>query len=180
MGGKIRKPPSTQSPRHPAGKPGNWETGGLVTCFLGLGSNLGDRRENIRLVLQHLKKNKQIKIQKLSSIIETEPILPKGAKPQGKFLNAVVKIKTGLLPQDLLTALKEIEKKMGRKAAPRFSPRVIDLDILLYGDKQIEEENLKIPHPQIQERKFVKKLLGEISYKLQATSYKLQVASRKA
>ena len=163
MGRKIsQKVTSHQSPvtsKKEKLETGNWK---LETCFLGLGSNLGRREENIKLALQHLKKNKQIRIQKVSSVIETEPLLPKEAKPQGKFLNAAVKIKTDLSPQDLLTVLKEIEKKMGRKTAPRFSPRVIDLDILLYGDKQIEEENLKIPHPRMFEREFAMKPLKEI------------------
>ncbi len=135
----------------------------LETCFLGIGSNLGRREKNIELALHHLRENKQIKLEKISSIIETEPVLPQGTEGQEKFLNAVVRIKTSLSPQSLLTAIKKIEKKIGRIPAPRFSPRVIDLDILLYGNKEIDEENLKIPHPQIQERKFVRKLLGEIS-----------------
>lgn len=134
----------------------------MTSSFLGLGSNLGNRKKNIEAALQYLGEHKRIKVEKISSIIETEPVLPQGAKQQNFFLNAVVKIKTDLLPQDLLIALKEIERRIGRKPAPRFSPRVIDLDILLYGDKQIDEENLKIPHPQIQERKFVKKLLREV------------------
>ncbi len=181
MGREIRKPASHPADSHPDGKLGVWETGGLVTCFLGLGSNLGKREKNIELALQYLDENEQIKLEKISSIIETDPVLPQGAKSQAllnnsprrippladltgqeKFLNAVAKIKTSLPPQSLLTALKQIEKRIGRRPAPRFSPRVIDLDILLYGDRKIDEENLKIPHPQIQERKFVRKLLGEI------------------
>jgi len=142
--------------------------GMLRICFLGLGSNLGDRKRNIALALEYLNEHKGIKVEKVSAVIETVPILPQGAKPQRKFLNAVVKIKTSLSAQDLLATLKQIERRIGRRPAPRFSPRVIDLDILLYGDEKIDEENLKIPHPQIQERKFVRELLEEVGYKPQA------------
>ena len=168
MGGEIShqvtKSPGPQTRKSPVARKKLLETGDwkLEICFLGLGSNLGKREKNIELALQYLGENKQIKLEKISSIIETAPILPQGAKPQRKFLNAVVKIKTSLSAQDLLATLKQIERRVGRRPAPRFSPRVIDLDILLYGNEKIDEENLKIPHPQIQERKFVKKLLREI------------------
>lgn len=134
----------------------------MVVCYIGIGSNLGKRDENIKLALYYLEKNGKVKIEKISSVIETDAVLPKGTKPQGKFLNAAIKIKTSLSVEDLLLVLKDIEKKVGRKPAPRFSPRVIDLDILLYGNKKVNQKDLKIPHPRMFEREFVMKPLKQL------------------
>jgi len=128
-------------------------------CYIGLGSNLGNRQANINKAIEYLKSNSQIKIEKISSIIETEP---QGGPPQGKFLNAVVKIKTSLAPQDLLRFLQDIEAKLGRTRLIRNGPRTIDLDILLYDNKVIDEPNLEVPHPRMFERDFVLKPLLEI------------------
>jgi len=134
----------------------------MVICYIGLGSNLGEREGNIKQALYLLKESRKIEIEKISSIIETEPVLPPYAPAQGRFLNAVVRIKTDLSPEELLSLLKEIERRMGRQPAPRFSPRIIDLDILLYGDRKIRKKTLEIPHPQIEERSFIKRLLKEV------------------
>ncbi|RKY38954.1 MAG: 2-amino-4-hydroxy-6-hydroxymethyldihydropteridine diphosphokinase [Candidatus Omnitrophota bacterium] len=134
----------------------------MVICYIGLGSNLGEREGNIKQALYLLKESRKIEIEKISSIIETEPVLPPHAPAQGRFLNAVVRIKTDLSPEELLSLLKEIERRMGRQPAPRFSPRIIDLDILLYGDRKIRKKTLEIPHPQIEERSFIKRLLKEV------------------
>lgn len=124
----------------------------MPICYLGIGSNLGDRRKNIRKALIYLKKTKGIKVVKISSIYETKPV---GGPPQNKFLNAAIKIKTTLEPLKLLKTLKRIEKELGRKKTLRFGPRIIDLDILLYADKVIDRKDLKIPHPKMFKRKFV-------------------------
>jgi len=131
----------------------------MVVCYLGIGSNLGDRRKNIKRALEILKNTKGIKLEKVSKIYETEPV---GGPPQEKFLNGVIKIKTSLSAPQLLKTLKRIEKYLGRKKTIRFGPRVIDLDILFYKDLVINRKDLKIPHPRCFERRFVLKPLMEV------------------
>jgi 2-amino-4-hydroxy-6-hydroxymethyldihydropteridine diphosphokinase len=132
----------------------------MVTCYLGVGSNLGDRRKYIRLALRKINELTGTKVIKISKIIETEP---QGGPPnQGKFLNAALKIKTSLSPVILLKKLKAVEKNLGRAKTARYGPRTIDLDILFYGDKIINRKNLKVPHPKIFEREFMVKPLSEI------------------
>jgi len=131
----------------------------MVVCYLGMGSNLGNRRENIKKALDYLAKTKGIKIEKNSRIYETEPV---GGPPQGKFLNAAIKIKTSLTPLSLLKTTKNIEKDLGRKKSVRFGPRQIDLDILFYGDRVIKTRGLIVPHPRIFEREFMLKPLREV------------------
>jgi len=131
----------------------------MVVCYLAVGSNLGNRRKNIKKALDYLAKTKGIKIEKASRIYETKAI---GGVAQGKFLNAAIKIKTSLTPQLLLKTVKNIEKDLGRKKTVRWGPREIDLDILLYGNKFIKIKNLIIPHPRMFEREFVLRPLREI------------------
>ena len=131
----------------------------MVVCYLAVGSNLGNRRKNIKKALDYLAKTKGIKIEKASRIYETKAI---GGVAQGKFLNAAIKIKTSLTPQLLLKTVKNIEKDLGRKKTVRWGPREIDLDILLYGNKFIKIKNLVIPHPRMFAREFVLKPLREI------------------
>jgi len=131
----------------------------MVVCYLAVGSNLGNRRKNIKKALDYLAKTKGIKIEKASRIYETKAI---GGVAQGKFLNAAIKIKTLLSPQLLLKTIKKIEKDLGRKKTVRWGPREIDLDILLYGNKFIKIKNLVIPHPRMFEREFVLRPLREI------------------
>ena len=132
----------------------------MVTCYLGIGSNLGDRHKTIKLAVKEINDLKDTKVIRLSRIIETKPV--GGPSGQAKFLNAALKIKTNLTAFTLLEKLKQIEKKLGRKKTVRFGPRTIDLDILFYGNKIINRKNLKIPHPKIFEREFVMKPLLEI------------------
>jgi 2-amino-4-hydroxy-6-hydroxymethyldihydropteridine diphosphokinase len=131
----------------------------MVVCYLGVGSNLGNRRKNIQKALDYLAKIKGIKIEKSSRIYETKAL---GGPAQRKFLNAAIKIRTSLRPQLLLVTLKKIEKDLGRKPTVRFGPRPIDLDILLYGNKIIKRKNLAIPHPRMFRREFVLRPLREI------------------
>jgi len=132
----------------------------MQICYLGIGSNLGDRRENIKLALQKIKSLKDTEFVKVSKLIETDPV--GGPSGQGKFLNAALKIKTNIPPEKLLNRLKKIEKELGRTKAVGCSPRTIDLDILFYGDRIINSKNLVIPHPRIFEREFVIRPLLEI------------------
>ncbi|MCK9573172.1 MAG: 2-amino-4-hydroxy-6-hydroxymethyldihydropteridine diphosphokinase [Candidatus Omnitrophica bacterium] len=127
--------------------------------YIGIGSNLEDRLANVNYALQELKSNPDIRIEKISSIIETAPV---GGPAQGNYLNGVIKIKTEISAHSLLCVLQNIEKKLGRVRTIKNGPRTIDLDMLLYGDKTINESNLKVPHPKMLERDFVMKPLLEI------------------
>jgi 2-amino-4-hydroxy-6-hydroxymethyldihydropteridine diphosphokinase len=136
----------------------------MVSCYVALGSNLGNRQKNITLALKSLRLDPAIKIVKVSSLIETKAI---GGPSQPGFLNGVVKLKTDYSAQELLRKLQEIEVKLGRKPPHlKNHPRTIDLDILLYGDLSIEKDNLKIPHPRMWQREFVTVPLKEIAPEL--------------
>jgi len=131
----------------------------MVTCYIGIGSNLGDRQKYIDRAIEELKKNKNIRLKRSSSIYETEPI---SDIPQGKFLNGVLEVETNLEPKSLLKELNGIEHRLGRERAVKNCPRTIDLDILYYGAERIEEDGLIVPHPKIGEREFVLKGLREL------------------
>ena len=131
-------------------------------AYLGIGSNLGDRQNNIQKALDLLEEN-GVHILKQSSVIETEPV---GGPAQGKFLNAVIKVETQFLPQKLLTELKDIEKKLGRIKTVENGPRPIDIDILIYDNIKLTTPELIIPHPRMFEREFVMTPLREIDSKL--------------
>ncbi|OGW84427.1 MAG: 2-amino-4-hydroxy-6-hydroxymethyldihydropteridine diphosphokinase [Omnitrophica bacterium RIFCSPLOWO2_01_FULL_45_10] len=131
----------------------------VTICYIGIGTNLGDRRANIDKAIQELKKNKNINFKRSSSVYETEA---QSDIPQGKFLNGVLEIETDLDPKELLNELNRIEKKLGRKRIVKDGPRAIDLDILYYGDRVIKEPDLAVPHPKINEREFVLKGLREL------------------
>ena len=132
-----------------------------IKSYIGIGSNLGDRRKNIQLALKVLKEKKDIIVEKVSPFYET---LPAGGPPhQGKFLNGVIEISTTLTPQELLKVLQGIEKALGRVRKERWGPRTIDLDILFYGDLIVNEEGLIIPHPLMHKREFVLKPLLRIA-----------------
>lgn len=136
----------------------------MATCYIAFGSNLGNRIKNINLALECLRHDPAIKICKVSSFIETEPV---GGPAQPKFFNGVAKIEADYSAQGLLKQLQEIETKLGRENPhPKNYPRTIDLDILLYGNVKIDEENLKIPHPRMWERDFVTTPLKEIAPEL--------------
>jgi len=129
-------------------------------CYLSLGSNLGNRKENIENAIQKINLLKKTKVLKKSKSIYTDPI--GGPKNQPKFLNAALKISTMLSPAILLKSLKTIEKHLGRRKNTRNGPRKIDLDILLYADRVIKQKDLIIPHPRMFMREFVIKPLAEV------------------
>ncbi len=132
----------------------------MSICYLGIGSNMGNRRKNIKTAIAKIKKLATTRLVKSSRIIETEPV---GGPPgQPKFLNACVKIQTNIPPRRLLANLKKIEKELGRTASVRNGPRTIDLDILLYGARTINTKSLIVPHPRMFAREFVLKPLGEV------------------
>ena len=131
----------------------------MTTCYIGVGSNIGDRRKFIDGSIAELKKVRGVSVIRISSIYET---LPVSYIPQGRYLNGVIEIEADLKPMSLLKELNSIEEKLGRKRTVKNAPRTIDLDILYYGDKNIKDKDLVIPHPRIQEREFVLKGLKEL------------------
>ena len=132
----------------------------MAEAFIGLGSNIGDRKANIAEALRRLDTPPDIKIQKRSSLYITEPI---GYVGQDLFLNSVIEVNTCLSARDLLSHCLEIEEEMGRVRTMPWGPRIIDLDILLYGDEIIEDNEIIIPHPHLHARKFVLLPLVEIA-----------------
>ena len=126
--------------------------------FIALGTNLGDRQANLRLARSSL--SPEIRIQACSSIYQTPPW---GYEEQPEFLNQVLEVRTALEPLPLLDALKAFEAQMGRLKTFRYGPRLIDLDILFYGQRIIETERLTLPHPRLHERAFVLVPLHEIA-----------------
>ncbi|WP_158408998.1 2-amino-4-hydroxy-6-hydroxymethyldihydropteridine diphosphokinase [Endomicrobium proavitum] len=135
--------------------------------FLGLGSNIGDRAENIISALSILQSSGFVNIQKISSFYETSAVGPK----QRKFYNVVVQAQTNLTPQNLLTLVKQTEVILGRKPSGKWLPRVIDIDILFYGRSVINSQlsilnsqlPLIVPHKEIEHRLFVLIPLAEIA-----------------
>jgi len=130
----------------------------LKTVYLSLGSNLGDRAANLRAAIDRL--NAVGKVAAVSSFYETEPV---EVTDQPWFLNCAVKLETERMPKQLLAALLRIEQQMGRRRDRKKGPRVIDLDILLFGSSVIQAQGLTIPHPAMHERRFVLEPLAEIA-----------------
>ena len=128
--------------------------------YLGLGSNLGDRKKNIDDMISSLCDEQEIELCKMSSIYETDPV---GPVEQGKFLNCVIAIKTSLEPEELLIVAKDIERRLKRKDTIRWGPRTADIDILLYGSRVFKSDTLVIPHQSMWERAFVLIPLHEIA-----------------
>ena len=143
----------------------------MVEAYIAFGSNIGDRDANVNKALDILRQ--KTKIIKTSSLYETKPMY---LENQGWFLNGVAIIETAFKPEELLGVLKRIEKQMGRKEVGRNGPRIIDLDILFYKNQIINEDNLRIPHPKIQERAFVLVPLAEIEPNLMHPIYKKTIA----
>lgn len=131
----------------------------MAIAYLSLGSNLGDRLKQLRDAARLIESFKGIKIEKISSVYETEPV---GNVPQENFYNLVIKIKTDLLPYRLLEIAQIVERQFGRKREARWGPRTLDIDILLYDSVVINEKDLIIPHPEMCNRAFVLVPLLEI------------------
>jgi 2-amino-4-hydroxy-6-hydroxymethyldihydropteridine diphosphokinase len=132
-----------------------------VTAYIGLGSNLGDRAAHLDSAYRALDDHPRIEVLQFSAAIETAAV---GGPPgQPAFLNAVVEIRTTLSPRDLLDTLLEIERAAGRIRRTRWEARTLDLDLLLYGDRVIDEPGLTVPHPRLHERRFVLVPLAEIA-----------------
>lgn len=131
----------------------------MSTAYIALGSNLGDREENLRTALKHLEA-KGVRVVRVSTFIETEPY---GVTDQPGFINAVCQVATELPPLELLRLLLSIEQEMGRVRLRRWGERNIDLDLLLYEDAVLESEELILPHPDMHNRDFVLLPLAELA-----------------
>ena len=152
-----------------------------ITAYLGLGSNLGCRERNLAECVKHLSgqptanqdgppaperlfKSGDLRLIRSSDVYETEPW---GFAGQGPFLNCVLEISTNVAPEELLAGVKELEKRSGRLPRPqseqRYGPRLIDIDILLYGKEIVDLPDLQVPHPRLHQRAFVLVPLAEIA-----------------
>ncbi len=126
--------------------------------YLGLGSNLGSRARNLSAARRRLGE-KGVRIVRRSNVVETEPW---GVTDQPRFLNQVLKAEWGGTPRELLRTVKQVEREGGRRPTRRWGPRVIDVDILLFGAQKVHTTELVIPHPRIAQRDFVRQGLGEV------------------
>jgi 2-amino-4-hydroxy-6-hydroxymethyldihydropteridine diphosphokinase len=133
----------------------------LTTAYLGLGSNLGRRARNLSTARRRLRQ-KGARILRHSRVIESEPW---GVADQPRFLNQVIEVAWPGTARQLLVAVKQVEAEGGRTPTRRWGPRVIDVDILLFGDQRIAQRDLVIPHPHIRERDFVRGPLTELGVK---------------
>lgn len=133
-----------------------------TVAYLGLGTNLGNRRRNLSAARRRLRQ-KGVRIVRQSSVIETEPW---GDLNQPHFLNQVIEVEWVGTPQRLLSTSKAVEREGGRKPTRRWGPRVIDVDILLFGNDCVSDGNLQIPHPGIKDRQFVQQSLRELGVAL--------------
>jgi 2-amino-4-hydroxy-6-hydroxymethyldihydropteridine diphosphokinase len=131
----------------------------MPLAYVGLGSNLGDRRGLIREALKRLGRIDGVRVLKRSRIIETDPV---GKTDQPKFLNAVAEVETRLEPGPLLSRLRAVERDLGRVRHERWGPRTIDLDLLLWDDRSMATPRLTLPHPRLAERRFVLAPLAEL------------------
>jgi 2-amino-4-hydroxy-6-hydroxymethyldihydropteridine diphosphokinase len=139
----------------------------MATVYIALGSNVGDRKTNLHEAVSHLE-NCGVRVVKVSSFYETEPV---DYLDQPWFLNAVLEATTELSPAHLLAAMRGIESQMGSKKPFAKGPRLIDLDILLFGDQIVESAELQVPHPRMLQRNFVLVPLAEIAPEVQHPSW---------
>lgn len=133
------------------------------TVHLGLGSNIEDRMEHMRDAVNRLEQSDGISIVHLSPVYQTEPV---GYVAQEDFFNMVVEVRTTLYPAELLKTVKQIERELGRMESVHKGPRIMDIDILLYGEETIDEYRLTIPHPRMLNREFVLRPLFDIAPEL--------------
>jgi 2-amino-4-hydroxy-6-hydroxymethyldihydropteridine diphosphokinase len=150
----ARQPPAGEGARGHAG------ARRTVVVYIALGSNLGDREGTIRAALGDLEEQGDIRVRCCSSLHETQGV---GGPPgQGPYLNAVAEVETELSPRALLERLQEVERRHGRRRTVPDAPRTLDLDLLLYGERVVNEPDLIVPHPRMWERPFVMEPLCEI------------------
>jgi len=134
----------------------------VARAYVGLGSNLGDRERTIRRALDELAAEPGVRVVTVSTLIDTEPV---GSVEQPRFLNGVVELETTLAARDLLALLLDVERRFGRRreGVPPQGPRTLDLDLLVYGEAEVAEPGLDLPHPRLHERRFVLEPLAEVA-----------------
>jgi 2-amino-4-hydroxy-6-hydroxymethyldihydropteridine diphosphokinase len=121
--------------------------------FIGIGSNVGNRKEFCRRAVALLEMTPGVEVTRVSSLYETTPV---GGPPQRSFVNLVVEMECDLAPRELLEVCRRVEERLGREPSEiRWGPRVVDLDVLLLGDQKVNEVDLEIPHPRMAQRRFV-------------------------
>jgi 2-amino-4-hydroxy-6-hydroxymethyldihydropteridine diphosphokinase len=135
----------------------------VTLAYVGLGANLGAREETLRHAVEHLGEAEGVDVLAVSSLRKTEPV---GVVDQPPFLNGAVQLETSLPPRELLDLLLAIERSLGRVRGARWGPRVVDLDLLLYGGEIVDEPGLRIPHPRLHERRFALEPLAELDPEL--------------
>jgi len=138
----------------------------MTRSFVGLGANLEDPRRQIERALELLAAEDGVDLIAVSALRETDPV---GYEDQPRFLNGAAELQTSLSARELLERLLAIEQRLGRirGGGPRFGPRTIDLDLLLYGDASIDEKGLQIPHPRLHERRFALEPLADLDPSLE-------------
>ncbi len=132
----------------------------MTKVYAGLGSNLGNKRENIVRAIDRIDAEEGIRVKERSGFYDTAPV---GGPPQPDYINCVIELETEIGPHTLLEKFKNIEIELGRRPAVRWGPRTIDLDILFYGERIVNDHDLKIPHERLHERVFMLGPLCEIS-----------------
>jgi 2-amino-4-hydroxy-6-hydroxymethyldihydropteridine diphosphokinase len=134
----------------------------VTRAYVALGSNLGDREATIRGAVEALAAEPGIEVVAVSTLIDTEPM---GVVDQPRFLNGVAAVETELDARGLLAVLLDVERRFGRsrEGVPRYGPRTLDLDLVLYGAEEVDEPGLQVPHPRLHERAFVLEPLAEIA-----------------
>ena len=136
----------------------------MTLAYVGLGANLGAREETLGHAVERLREAEGVDVLAVSSLRETEPV---GVVDQPPFLNGAVQLETSLPPRELLDLLLAIERSLGRVRGARWGPRLVDLDLLLYGSEIVDEPGLRIPHPRLQERRFALEPLAELDPRLE-------------
>ncbi|MEX1357606.1 MAG: 2-amino-4-hydroxy-6-hydroxymethyldihydropteridine diphosphokinase [Gaiellaceae bacterium] len=136
-----------------------------MRAYVGVGANLGDRRGTIERAVDLLRGAPGVEVLAVSTLRETDPV---GFEEQPRFLNGAVELETALGPRELLDLLLGVERALGRtREGPRFGPRTIDLDLLVYGDERADEPGLTVPHPRLHERRFALEPLAELAPELE-------------
>src|SRR5215203_6602340 len=131
-----------------------------MRAYVGIGANLGNRDETIARALDLLARRAEVDVLQVSTLRETDPV---GYADQPRFLNGAAAVETDLDPRALLDELLAVERELGRtRDGPRFGPRTIDLDLLLYGEVVVDEAGLRVPHPRLAERRFALEPLAEL------------------
>jgi 2-amino-4-hydroxy-6-hydroxymethyldihydropteridine diphosphokinase len=132
----------------------------VARAYVGLGANLGEREATLRRSVELLAAEEGIDVVAVSRLRDTDPV---GVVDQPRFLNGAVALETALSPRELLAALLRVERELGRvRGGARWGPRTVDLDLLAYGDEEIDEPGLHVPHPRLHERRFALEPLAEL------------------